>query len=221
MTVFNHKKLELTAKPVPGGAFPPNLKADFYNGNPQLFVLTGMSKGEGATYIRAGIEIKTADMLCELIIAYADQSITNFVNKRNEPEQQPETGVIKIECKSGKEKELVSEIVVGKTKEGKMFISVVDKKNDKAPIIQFMFGTDLYHPITAKNVDMFTPAYLSCVAAKAWATRVRSLWNMTLYDNPPPEKNNGGNKGGYNNNNGYNKGGHSGHSAPSSDDAPW
>lgn len=198
MSIFKSNKISLTAKTVNGGSFPPNLKPDLYNGNPQLFILTGIKKGEGVTYLRAGLEVKTAGLMCEIIEALADRSINTFTHGLNTPRTNTETEVVKIECKSGKEKEIVSEIVIGKTPEGKMFLSVVDKKDTKAPIIQFFFGTDLYHPVHTANIEGLSPAMISCLAAKSWAKRTRDFWYQEMVNNPEvPQEKGGNNKGGY------------------------
>lgn len=196
MSYFNHSKLSLTAKPINQGNFPPSLKADFYKGNPQLFVLTGVKKGEGTTFIRAAIEPKTADIICETILYIADLPVD------------PENNITAtFECKQGKEKELVSKVVVGKAKTGSMFISVLDAKNGSSPMIQFFFGSDLYHPVNYKAVAGAEEprALTSCLAAKGWAKRVRALWHKALTDfDPDAEKQNKQNNGG-GNNGGWNK----------------
>lgn len=205
MSYFNHPKLALMTKTVNGGSFPPSLKIDFYNGNPQIFVLTGIKKGEGVTYIRAGIEPKTADILCEAIKYIADLPAD------------PENNITAtFECKSGKEKELTSKVVVGKNKSGSMFISVLDAKNTSAPMIQFFFGSDQYHPVSYKSVPGSEDprALTSCLAAKGWAERVRAYWYQSLLQYEP-ENNKGSNNGG-----GYNKGGNNnyGSTKPVTDD---
>lgn len=201
MSVFENQKLSLTAKPIPGGNRPPVLKADLYKGNPQLLVFTGIKKGEGVTFIRAGLEPKTCGLMCEIIRALAERSIERFKNSNNTPRNVESTETVKIECKQGKEREHVADIVIGVKPDGKMFICLVDKKNHKAPIIEFYFNTDLYHPISANNIEGFTPELVSALAAKSWAERTNFLWMSEMINNPPEKAEQKQNSGGYNNNN--------------------
>lgn len=192
MQEYKHSKTVLTAKPANGGDFPPSLKIDFFGGNPQFFVSTGFKKGNGVTYIRAGLEPKTADMILEAILMIADMPTD------------PENHITAVfECKAGKEKELKAKVVVGKNKNGIMFISVIDAKNTDAPLIQFLFGYDQYHPVTLNNFpkDKDAKETISVIAAKGWANRCRAYWHNSLVHYVPEEndgKNNNKGGGGYN-----------------------
>lgn len=193
MQEYKHSKTVLTAKKANGGDFPPSLKIDFYNGNPSIFVSTGFKKGNGVTFIRAGLEPKTADMIIEAILMIADLPVD------------PENNITAVfECKAGKEKELRSKVVVGKTKQGQMFLSVIDAKNSEAPMIQFLFGYDQYHPVTTNHlpVSINDKEFISIVSAKGWANRTRAYWHNSLVNYAPEDNNNnnGGNKGGWNKN---------------------
>lgn len=190
--VFNNQKLQLHAKKLDGGDFPPSLKPDFFKGNPSLFMLTGFKKGNGITYIRAGLSIRTALEICETIRKIADMPIVD-----------PEKNIVAIfDCKAGKEKELVSKVTVGKDKSGSMFISVTDAKNSSAPMERFFFRPDYtYHPVIYKNIEEAGDgkAFSSCIAAKRWADLVEQLW-IDAFKSYVPEDN----KGGGNNNNSNN-----------------
>lgn len=227
-TPFDNKKLALMTKTLPGGSFPPSLKADMYKDNPQLFVLTGNKKGEGITFVRAGLEHKTAGLLCQVIETMADKVIS-YYNTGNKPDDFEENTIVSIECKQGKEKETVSKVVVGKLKDNKMFISVISTKDQATPVIQFIFGPDLYHPMAITGSDSFN-ASLSAMAAKEWATRTRSYWYMYSIANPNEDtpqqgggsynNNSGGNSYNNNSNNNSNDGG--GYSAGGAGaDLPW
>lgn len=228
-TPFENKKLALMTKTLSGGSFPPSLKADMYKDNPQLFVLTGNKKGEGITFVRAGLEHKTAGLLCQVIETMADKVIS-YYQTGNKPDDFEDNTIVSIECKSGKEKETVAKVVVGKLKDNKMFISVISTKDQATPVIQFVFGPDLYHPMAVTGSDSFN-ASLSALAAKEWAIRTRTYWYMYSIANPNDDapqqqggnksygnNNNAGGGGGYNNDN--NAGG--GYSAGSNGgDLPW
>lgn len=194
MQEYKHRKTALTAKKANGGDYPPSLKIDFYRGNPSIFVSTGFKKGNGVTYIRAGLEPKTADMIVEAILMISEMP------------KDPENNITAVfECKTGREKELRSKVVVGKTKQGTMFISVIDVKNNDAPIIQFMFGYDQYHPVVTNHLPatVSDKEFISVSAARGWANRTRAYWHNSLVNYVPEEdENNKGrdNKSGYSNN---------------------
>lgn len=210
MQEYKHRKTVLTAKKANGGDFPPSLKIDFYNGNPSIFVSTGFKKGNGVTFIRAGLEPKTADMIVEAILMIADMPTD------------PENNITAVfECKTGKEKELRTKVVVGKTKQGQMFISLIDVKNNEAPIIQFFFGYDQYHPVVTNHLPstINDKEFISLVAAKGWASRTRAYWHHSLVNYVPEENDNSNNKkyGSYNNNNRNNTNANN----IDEDDIPW
>lgn len=200
---FDNKKLTLMTKTLPGGNFPPSLKADMYNGNPSLFVLTGNKKGEGVTFVRAGLEHKTAGLICQLVETVADAIINEYTTGvRHEDSGKPMT--ITIECKSGKDRETVSKVVIGRDVENKMFLSILSVKESAAPVVQFFFGADLFHPIQISGSDKLN-ASISALAAKEWAVRTREYWyvySITNPHTPEPQQGGGYNKGGYNNNQG-------------------
>lgn len=217
---FDNKKLTLMTKTLPGGNFPPSLKADMYNGNPSLFVLTGNKKGEGVTFVRAGLEHKTAGLICQLVETLAD-AIVNEYTTGTRHEDSGKLTTITIECKSGKDRETVSKVIIGKDPENRMFLSILSVKDSSAPVIQFFFGADLFHPVQINGSEKLT-ASISAMAAKEWAMRTREYWYVYSITNPhEPEQQQGGggyNKGGYNNNSGgggggYNNGGNSGGNA--------
>lgn len=224
-TAFDNKKLQLMTKTLPGGSFPPSLKADMYKNNPQLFVLTGNKKGEGPTYVRAGLEHKTAGLLCQAIEVMADAVIAEYV--QGAPDSSTgENIIVSFDCKSGKEKETVAKVVAGRLKDNKMFISVISTVDNSVPVIQFLFQPDLYHPVTVTGSPKLE-ASLSAMAAKEWAQRTREYWYIYSINNPNADEssNQGGgnnygnnnNSGGYNNNNYNNNSG----GGDSGGDLPW
>lgn len=195
-TPFDNSKLNLMARTMKGGEFPPSLKIDIYKNNPSIFVLTGFKKGGNMpTWVRAGLEAKTGGLLCEAILELAEKK----------PGENAIT--VTIDCKSGKEREVTSKVVVGKEPSGKMFISVIDVKNTNAPVIQFFFGPDYYHPVVISGLpEEQNAATVSCLAAKGWARRTARYWDNYLIVNGLEDTSNGGSyKGG-------NKGGNSGES---------
>lgn len=201
-TPFLNKKLQLMTKTLPGGGFPPSLKADMYQGNPQMFVLTGNKKGEGPTYIRAGLEHKTAGLLCQMIETVADSIINEYTTGLKHVDSGKQT-IISIECKSGKERETTSKVVIGKQTDNKMFISLLDTKDSAVPVIQFIFGSDLFHPISVSGSDMLNSC-ISAMAAKEWAIRTREYWYVYSITNheesaTKPQSNSGGGYGNHDN----------------------
>lgn len=221
-TPFDNRKLQLLTKTLPGGSFPPNLKIDMYKGNPQLFVLTGNKKGEGVTFIPARLEHKTAGLLCQIIETMADSVINAY--KTGVPDANAGENIyVTIECKSGKERETLAKIVVGKQKDEQMFISVISVKDSNAPVAQFIFGTDLYHPVIIAGSDKLNSC-ISAMAAKEWAIRTRDYWYTYSINNPEPaEQGNGGGGNNYGNNSNNNGGGQApgGYNTGGGADLPW
>lgn len=221
---FDNKKLQLMTKTLPNGSFPPNLKADMYKDNPQLFVLTGNKKGEGVTFVRAGLEHKTAGLLCQAIEVMAD-GILNEYKTGQRADNADDNTIVSIECKSGKERETVAKVVVGRLKDNKMFISVISTKDSATPVIQFIFQPDLFHPVTVTGSEKLNSC-LSAMAAKEWAVRTRDYWYMYSVNNPnteAPVHQGGGNSYGGNNNGGGNShgGGQEAASPAGGADLPW
>lgn len=216
---FDNKKLTLMTKTLPDGDFPPSLKADMFKDNPSLFVLTGNKRGEGITYVRAGLEHKTAGILCQLVESIADAIIHEYTTGQKAVDSDANT-IVSVDCKQGKEKEIVSKVVVGRLKDNKMFISVISLKDSAAPVIQFIFGTDLYHPITISGSDRLNEC-MSAVAAKEWAIRTRYYWYMYSINNPNEEEPKyQGNKSDNNSGN-SNAAAPTGYQASATGDLPW
>lgn len=215
---FDNKKLVLMTKTLPNGSFPPSLKSDIYKDNPQLFVLTGNKKGEGVTFVRAGLEHKTAGLLCQAIETIADSILNEYATGNKSPDDGENT-IVSIECKAGKERETVAKVVTGKLKDNKMFLSVISTVDNATPVIQFIFGPDLFHPVTVTGSEKLN-ASLSAMAAKEWAIRTRAYWYTYSINNPNEDSTQQGGYdskpaggGGYNNNSAP---------APSSDGGlPW
>ena len=220
---FDNKKLTLMTKTLPGGNFPPNLKADMYKGNPSLFVLTGNKKGEGITFVRAGLEHKTAGLICQIIEVMSDAIIHEYTTGIKHEDSGKQT-IVSVECKSGKDRETVAKVVIGRDPENKMFISIVSIKEPSTPVIQFVFGADLFHPVQITGSDKLNSS-ISALAAKEWAIRTREYWYVYSITNPheaeAAQQGDGGgyNKGGYNNNNGG--GGGYQQQSQGSSDLPW
>lgn len=221
---FDNKKLQLMTKTLPGGSFPPNMKADMYKDNPQLFVLTGNKKGEGVTYVRAGLEHKTAGLLCQVIEVLAD-GIINEYHTGQKADGSDENTIVSFDCKAGKEKETVAKVVVGRMKDNKMFISIISTKDQATPVIQFVFQPDLFHPVTVTGSSKLNDC-LAAMAAKEWAIRTRQYWYTYSINNPNTEApqqqggGGGGNSYGNNNNNSYGSNDNSS-SNSGGGDLPW
>lgn len=209
-------------KTLPGGSFPPNLKADMYKGNPSLFVLTGNKKGEGVTFVRAGLEHKTAGLICQLIEMIANAIINEYTTGIPHADTGKQT-IVSVECKSGKDRETVAKVVIGRDADNKMFLSIISVKEPNTPVIQFIFGADLFHPMQITGSDKLN-ASISAAAAKEWAIRTREYWYVYSITSPhEPEAQGGGggyNKGGYNNNNGGG-GGYNQSQSGGGSDLPW
>lgn len=120
----------------------------------------------------------------------------------------------------------ISDLWVGKDKDGVVFCSVISKK-DERPVIKFAFGPSdtRYHKIFHADGQPYSKGELSVLYAKSYHRllgEVMSNLLVTEYKEPPKPNfgNKGGNGGGYNRggNGSYNNNNRSG-SSSSSDDA--
>lgn len=202
--VLDNGKLVLTAPKHPNGDYPPKLKVQTYNNNPQFAVFSGVPSAKRGGVISAGMDPKTFFTVLSLIERMADEPI-------------PESTVtyeIENHAGRGSEKALKSTTVIGKDPEGIVFLSVLDV-DDSMPKIRFDFNADFYHKISIKGI---TKGEISCISAKGWVSMWRSLLGPHMVQSYEKVVFGGGKGGGYNNNRGNNN---SGGGESSGGSNPW
>lgn len=209
-SIFDDWKLRLTTKPLASGAKPPMFAVSIFNKNPQFTVYPNHDNGSGVTFIPASMDAKTFFMIMQMIDYLADRVIAEgnispvkykWDNKTQIPREQRSDPKVSMK--------VVSESWVGVDEKG-VWISVKDANNAQAPLIQFHFGTDYYHPLSGKDLQ---EQWKSAQAAKGWTAMNRGLM-INVLDRAGAKEPEGGNQGGgYQKNNNYgNKGGNKSYS---------
>ena len=207
-SIFADWKLRLTTNPVASGAKPPMFAVSIFNKNPQFVVYPNHDNGSGVTFIPASMDAKTFYTVMQMVSYLADRVLNSdgniapvkykWDNKTQIPREQRSDPKVSMK--------VVSETWVGVDEKG-VWISVKDANNAQAPLVQFHFGSDYYHPLSGKDLQ---DQWKSAHSAKAWVELNGKLM-INVLDRAgakDPDAQQGGNGGGYKgNNNGYNKGG--------------
>lgn len=197
---LNNPKIVLTAPcPVAPGKVS-RLTWEIYQNNPRMVVRTNdpslASKETSFGMIQAGMDALSFYAFLELLKEFA----------LSEPEKKA-----RIE-NAGYEGDHLSDIWVGKDKDGCVFISIIDRKNER-PVIKFIFGTasvpgkpddQYFHKYYHADGTQYTKAELSVLSAKAYYRILGEFMANILVQNyvePPPYVPKGGNS--YQKNNTY------------------
>lgn len=195
-TVLDEYKLRITTKPLATGAKPPALVVNVYRNNPQITVFTGHDNGSGITRITAGMDPKTFCMLIASVLHFSNPQTPagklKIENKKPIPKEQRTDPKVK--------NQVVTETLIGKDEDGRVWIAIQDAKNAQAPKIQFYFGMDYYHAAKATDGE----GLVSQLAAQGWANLFQTLVLQVLVDNGVDPQNQGTtsnyqNKGGQSN----------------------
>lgn len=192
---FIEYKLRLKGDPIQGMQKPPTLGVDVRKNNVSITCWTGGKDGEGRNAnIRAGLDAFSFAAVCaglEDAIAFqptADKPsfrvpVRCYTPRKRNPGEQ------------GLPKTLAATVVVGKDKDGCVYISVVRKD---PPHIKFIFRPSEYHEImAAEGQGMADQAYVSVIYARAWLKIMQPLALHVLAtqvsDWREDQNNNGGN----------------------------
>lgn len=183
--VLDNGKLAMTAPKLANGAYPPKLKIQTFNNNPQFTVFSGVASAKRSGIINAGMDTTTFFLALRLIEKLIDEPT---------PDQ---TLVYEIENHGGRgsEKTMRSKTILGKDNEGVMFISILDV-DDTMPKVRFNFDADYYHKI---NINGMGKAEISCIAAQAFVDTYRAIMGPHLtesYEKVVFQGGQGGGKGG-------------------------
>lgn len=221
-TILNSNKLRLSApNPESKGSYA-KLMFDLYQNNPRIVVDTGdqsmRTPDKNYGRITAALDPVVFSMLIELL-KKAVQNKEPFkvkVSNSNYPF---------VDGRRSKELEELSDIWVGRDKEGCIFISLIAKQG-AWPKIQFIFGPAdaRFHSFIHDTGEKFTRAELSELGARAYISLLENLMPVVLASNyvEPPNPFAKGGQGGQNNNR---SGGYQRREAPqddtSSDDIPF
>ncbi len=190
-TAFNEYKLRLRGPMQEGGKRPPNLSVSVIRNQPRIDVFTEVPNDKDNGKITAAMDSLTFFALLEALEMVID----------GEPDNQ-----LKVPNMKGapQNKFLASTTLVGKDKDGRVYISVVAKER---PMIKFVFLPSDYHPnIQRRDGTPLDEAELSIIYARAWRRLMCELTPNVLdsHFEPPEPRQGGGNRGNYGGNRGGN-----------------
>jgi hypothetical protein len=201
---LNNPKIILTAVCPTANTKVSQMKWSTYLNNPQMEVRTNdpslMNKENGYGQIRVGMDAPIFWAFLEMIKMAIDSPIEWKNRIKNDD----------YNC------DHLSDIWVGKDKDGCVYISLISKKEDK-PVIKFIFGAahlpnnvtnSRFHYLFHADGTPYTKAEESVIYAKSYYRLLDTIMGNVLvheYVEPPPyvpkgEFNKGGGGGGYNNN---------------------
>jgi hypothetical protein len=188
--ILDDMKLRLSAEPVSGSRKRPSLSFPVIFNNPRIDVYTNVENDKNRGIISAKMDTPTFYQLMDLVISVANHdgevkyTIDNFA-----PDKTPNEG-------GGYQKRdpiKQSTTVIGKDKEGVVYIAILDAEPDR-PKIRFPFSLGIYHKLTRAGQGL-TKGEESALAAKAWARLLADLTGHVLhseYTPPPPRPEGGG-----------------------------
>lgn len=183
-TAFNEYKLRLRGPIQDGGKRPPNLSVSVIRNQPRIDVFTEVPNDKNNGKITAAMDSLTFFALLEALDMVID----------GEPDNQ-----LKVPNMTGapQNKFLASTTLVGKDKDGRVYISVVAKER---PMIKFVFLPSDYHPgIQRRDGTPLNEAELSVIYARAWRRLMCELTPNVLdsHFDPPEPRQGGGSRGSY------------------------
>lgn len=190
-TAFDELKLRLEGVKPEGAKRPPQLRVSVIKNSPRIDVFTNIEGDTDNGRISAPMDAKT---FFALIICVEDIAA-------GEPDQQ-----IKIANKVGApgQQRIISHTIIGKDKDGRMFISVIAKDR---PRIKFQFIPGDWHELAMMDGTPLDEARLTNIYARGWAKLMAELAPNVMdhhFEERVYNQNGGGgyNKGGYNKGNG-------------------
>lgn len=221
---LDENKLRLVGEKPEGLTFdrgrPPMLAFTLIGNNPRINVFTNVENDTNNGLISAKLDAPTFFAIMDAIEQIIDKEngtrckITNKTAKNEKDE-------------NGRWKKNVvvdSHIIIGKDKEGSVYISVISN-DDSRPKLKFYFRSSFYHQWVHSDNTPYTKAELSQQYARAYVRMMQGLMPAVMesnYEEWKPQGNQGGNRGGsgggYRNNTG---GGNSGGSSKATSGDPF
>jgi hypothetical protein len=167
-TAINDPKLKLYAPPLPGANQAPSLEPGYASNHPFLLVRTNFPNDKDYGRIKAGLDMpafmETLGLI-EKVVHTSDECSYTMENK-NKPWSREQGGRVK-------EAILETTTIVGRDKEGRVFIAILHYDKSRPKVI-FHFGSRMYHSITRRGGEI-TAAEQSNSAALAWVHTLRQL----------------------------------------------
>lgn len=180
--------------------------------NPRITVYTNDPNDANNNYgkITANLNLPVFGIYLEML-----QQAVDFVPTPEKPEFKTIIGNKNFIFPGGqrsKEPVPVSELHVGKNKEGVVWVAVLDKSGKDRPRIQFPFTVSNFHDLRWGDGTALTPAEVSVLAARSHLRIWRDVMYQLVVNEyvEPPKKEFNGNGGGNRNGGGGNYGGNRG-----------
>lgn len=203
--LLRNTKLQLRAPcPTAPGKWS-SLRWDMYRDNPRLVVRTNDPADQEKDYGQI-----TAAMDPSVFYIFLDQ--LEQVVAGNLPSFKLECHNIPRNDTGSRDIVHISDIWVGKDKDGVMNISVVSKNDTSRPVVKFPFDVSdsRFHKLYHKSGEEYTLAERSVAAARGYLMFLKQIMPLIHIADwtPPPPNPNAGNRGGFNKGGGgFNKGG--------------
>lgn len=196
-TALSEYKLRLEAPAPEGGTRKPSLAFSVAKNQPRISVYTNIESDRNRGMVIAKMDTPTFFGFLQLLRNVIEgESDTKYSIENKEHTF--------FNGERSREPKVTSTTVVGKDREGRVFIGVVAKNITP---IKFIFGPTDYHHLVHKDGTPFTQAELSVLYAKGYLELLHNLIPSVLdthYTEPEPRNNNRGGGGGGGN---YNRGG--------------
>lgn len=201
-SILDDPKLKLSADKLPDGDGRPTLSLYAAGNNPRIDVYTNVPSDKDNGKIRAEIDLVIAMEILEVIEEYA---ATGEVGCKATWENSGK-GWDRANNRPTKDIFVKSKIVVGKDKEGRLYMACLAADPDR-PKIRFYFGINMFRKMFIGE-EKATDSQVSCISARAWVKAIRALLPAVLatqYVHRTPNQNNqgGGNRNGGNSGGGY------------------
>lgn len=204
----------LTGDPINGARRGPTLGFAVVKNNPQFELRTNVDGDKDYGRILGKVDSPTFFAIL--------QALDEIVDKPNETKAVWAISAHRfINGQRSKEPMLDSKIMIGKDKEGVVYIAVLSWDKDR-PIVKFPFRPQSLHTVSHGDGTPWTAAEVSAAYAKGWVKMLHGIIPQILvaeYVEPPQREGgyNGGNRngGGSNGNGGYNHRGNQGGSGGS------
>ena len=206
-----------------GAKFPGALAVSVVKNQIHLDVYTNVPNDKNNGNIRAAMDHLTFGAFLELfdaVLKSGPDTAYKIVNKNH----------TFFEGKRSEEPRVVSTTILGRDKEGVMFIALVAKDR---PYLKFDFLGTNYHAIMGPDGQPLSKAEASNFFARGWRRTINNLTGgvaVAEYVAPEPKNKDGASGGGYNgggnrngggNGGGYNGGGNRNGDAPASSGNDW
>lgn len=168
--VLDDTKLKLFTDALPNGEGKPSFCLYVAGNNPRIDVYTNLPGDKDNGNIRAEIDIVIAMEILQIIEDYANGREENpQITWENSGKTWD-----RANNKPSKDMMVKSKIVVGKDKEGRIYIAVLSADPDR-PKIKFHFGVNMFRKVYVGNNEKASDAMVSRMTALAWVSMQRVL----------------------------------------------